>query len=221
MGRDGPATVACLVTIAGALGVGCSREDRPPTELVDGSRARAPTVQLDAPTPQIATKVSTVRPYSARAGAVARHCLDTARDHAPTEVVVVRVGASGSSVTFRTSGGALVACDGSDGDPACGRAYGKVQHDRLLDPRLDLVCTTASGARLAFAWFEPSRETVYVAVRQPGYTEVYRVAGDAPVRISTPSGISIPESSATFDVSEHDATGSLLRTSTIVARVAG
>jgi len=74
---------------------------------------------------------------------------------------------------------------------------------------------------LAFAWFEPDRQTAYVAVRQNGYVEVYRVAGGVPARVSTPSHISTADSSATFDVSEHDTTGALLRTSTIVARVAG
>jgi len=63
--------------------------------------------------------------------------------------------------------------------------------------------------------------TAYVAVRQPGYVEAYRVAGAVPVRISTTSGISATNSSATFDVSEHSRRGALLRRSTFVARVAG
>ena len=221
MARGRTATVACVVAAALAASVGCSREDPPPAELVDGSRARAPAVQLEAPTPQIRTTVSIVRPQQARVGSLAGRCLDAAREHAPYGYVVGRVGASGSSVTFRTSGSALVACDGSDRARTCGRAYGRIEHDRLVDPRLDLACTTASGAPLAFSWFEPRRQTAYVAVRQPGYTEVYRVAGHVPVRISTPTGISAPDSSAAFDVSEHDATGALLRRSTIVARVAG
>lgn len=219
MARSRAATVAFLLATV-AVSVGCSREDRPPPRLVDGSRARAPNVRLDAPRPQIRTKLSIVRPRQAQVGGLPRRCLDSAREHAPRGAVVVRVGASGSSVTFRTSGRALVACD-SDGAGTCGRAYGRVERGRLLDPRLDLACTAASEAPLAFAWFEPNSETAYVAVRQPGYTEVYRVTGHAPVRISTTTGISIRESSATFDVSEHDATGALLRRSTIVARVAG
>ena len=221
MARRRSATLPCLLATALAAGVGCSREDRPPDELVDGSRARAPAVQLEAPTPQIRTKVSIDRPQQARVGSLAGRCLDAAREHAPTGLVVGRIGASGSSVTFRTSASALVACDGSDRGRPCGRAYGRIEHDRLVDPRLDLACTTAAGAPLAFAWFEPSRRTAYVAVRQPGYTEVYRVAGHVPVRISTPTDISTRDSSATFDVSEHDATGVLLRSSTIIARVAG
>jgi hypothetical protein len=219
--RNRLATVACLLATVAASGVGCSREDRPPTELVDGSRARAPAVQLEAPTPQIRTKVSVAAPPQVPARSAGRRCLDAAREHAPSGFVVVRVGVSGSSVTFRTSGRALVACDGSDRAHTCGRAYGRVQHGRLLDPRLDLACTTASGAPLAFAWYEPSRRTAYVAVRQPGYTEVYRVAGRVPVRISSPTRISTADAIATFDVSEHDATGALVRTSTVSARVAG
>jgi len=203
------------------VGAGCSHENRPPLELVDGSRARAPAVHLEAPTPQILTKVSVRRPPRVQAGSLAAGCRDTAREHAPNGRIVVRVGASGSTATFRTSGSALLACDGSGPGHICGRAYGRTKRDRLLDPRLDLACKTAAGAPLAFAWFEPGRQTAYVAVRQNGYVEVYRVAGGVPVRVSTPSHISTSDSSATFEVSEHDTTGALLRTSTIVARVAG
>jgi hypothetical protein len=92
----------------------------------------------------------------------------------------------------------------------------------LRDPRLDLAgCTTAEGDPVAFAWIEPSRDASFVAVRQRGYVEVYPVAGRLPVRVATTSGISLAESRATFEVSEHDATGALLRRSSVEARVAG
>ncbi len=103
----------------------------------------------------------------------------------------------------------------------CGRAYGRLVRSRLQDPRLDLACTTLSGGPLAFAWFEPGRHTAYVAVRQPGYVEVYPVAGRAPIRITTTTGISVAGSSATFEISEHDRGGALLRSSTLEARIAG
>jgi hypothetical protein len=171
--------------------------------------------------PQILTKVSVRRPPRVQGRSLAGRCLDAAHEHAPKGLIVVRVGASGSSTTFRTSGGALVACDSGRPGRICGRAYGRTTRDRLLDPRLDLACKTAAEAPLAFAWFEPGRRTAYVAVRQTGYIEVYRVAGGVPVRVSTPSHISTEDSSAALDLSEHGTTGALLRTSTIVARVAG
>ena len=139
----------------------------------------------------------------------------------PSGPLVVRIGVRGMSVTFPTAAGrALVACDGGRAE-WCGRAYGRLEHGRLHDPRLDLACMTAAGDPLAFGWFEPGRGTAYVAVRQPGYVEAYRVAGAVPVRISTTTGISARNSSATFDVSEHSRRGALLRRSTFVARVAG
>lgn len=221
MASAGTGVVVCLL-VALAAGVGaCSSERQPPDELVDGNRATHPSVSLDAPTPQILTKVSVVQPLRRRTGTAAGRCLAAARDHVPSGQLVVRIGVTGMSVTFPTaSGRALVACD-SGRTEWCGRAYGRLEHRRLHDPRLDLACMTAAGDPLAFAWFEPGRGTAYVAVRQPGYVEAYRVVGAAPVRISTTSGISATNSSATFDVSEHGRRGALLRRSTLVARVAG
>jgi hypothetical protein len=217
----GTGIVVWLLVALVAGGGACSSEHQPPTELVDGSRTTPPPFSLDAPTPQIQTKVAVVQPLRRRAGTATGPCLAAARDHAPSGPLVARIGVSGLSVTFPTaSGRALVACDSGRAE-WCGRAYGRLEHGRLHDPRLDLACTTAEGAPLAFGWFEPGRGTVYVAVRQPGYVEAYRVAGRAPVRISTTSGISATNSSATFDVSEHDRRGALLRRSTFVARVAG
>jgi len=214
--------MAVWLVVALVAGVdACSSERHPPAELVDGSRATPPSVSLDAPTPQILTKVSVVEPLLRRAGPAGGRCLAAARDHAPSGPLVVRIGVSGMSVTFPTaSGRALVACDGGRAE-WCGRAYGRLEHGGLHDPRLDLACVTAAGARLAFAWFEPGRATAFLAVRQQGYVEAYRGAGAVPVRISTTSGISATNSSATFDVSEHGPRGALLRRSTFVARVAG
>jgi hypothetical protein len=192
--------------------------------LVDGSRAEAPAVLLDAPTPQIRTKVFVAPSDRLRADSPPSRCLRAARDHAPTGPLVSRIGASGLSVTFRTaSGRALVACDGISpaGGPWCGRAYGRLDRGRLRDPRLDLACTSASGAPVAFAWFEPGADASFVAVRQAGYVEVYRVAGGAPVRISTTTGISASDSTAAVEVSEHDRRGAFLRASILEARVAG
>ena len=98
----------------------------------------------------------------------------------------------------------------------------RLESGRLLDPRLDLAgCATTSGDTVAFAWFQPGPHTSFVAVRQQGYVEVYPVVAHLPVRISTTAHISTQESRATFEVSEHDASGALLRSSILEARVAG
>ncbi len=74
---------------------------------------------------------------------------------------------------------------------------------------------------MGFVWVEPSPGTRFVAVAQPEYTEVYDVAGELPVRVATTSGVDAETSSAVFDISEHDASGRLLRTYELRAQVAG
>jgi hypothetical protein len=64
---------------------------------------------------------------------------------------------------------------------------------------------------MGFVWVEPSSETHYLSVAQPGFIEVYEVAGDLPVRIATTSGVGADPLAATFHLFEHDATGNLLR----------
>jgi hypothetical protein len=144
---------------------------------------------------------------------------------APAGQAIVRVGATGVSVSYR-SGSALRACDGDAGSVAakrwCGRAYGRLARGRLLDPRLDVAgCRTPDDTPVAFAWFEPGPRSSYIAVRQPGYVEVYPVVGGLPVRISTTSAIEDETSGARFRVSEYDSDGRPLRSSTLDARVSG
>ena len=133
----------------------------------------------------------------------------------------------GMSVSFRTSSGhALFACDASAPTAAgrtsfCGGAYGRLEHGRLHDPRLDLAaCRTAEGDVVGFAWIEPRPDAAYVAVRQDGYTEVYPVRTATPVRVTT-LDVDTGASGATFELSEHAHDGALLRASTFQARVAG
>ena len=142
--------------------------------------------------------------------------------------MVVRIGVNGESVTFRASSGqSLIACDGaataSEGRHVwCGLAVGRLEHRRLRDPRLDLAgCRYAAADPVAFAWVEPGRATRYVAVSQPGFSEVYRVAAGLPVRITTTSGVDQERSRTSFRITEHDGEGRLLRAYTLDARVAG
>ena len=226
VGARGIGTLAAIVVVANAGG--CARDDSPPTRLADGSPAGVPTVELDAPKPQIVTKASSVRPSRAPRRSLAGRCIAESYDHPVGSALVVRVGTTGSSVTFRTSSRlALVGCDGdASGKGAahsfCGRAYARLERGRLRDPGLDLAgCTTATGDTVAFAWFQPGPKTSSVAVQQPGYVEVYPVVGRVPVRISTTTNIAAQDSRATFEVSEHDVSGALLRSSILEARVAG
>jgi hypothetical protein len=225
--RTGGAVALVGVAVVVAM-AGCSSEShRPPAQLVDGTTSKAPSVRLDAPNPQILTAVASIETKEALAGTAAGECLRAAREHQASGPVVVRTGAAGISATFTTaSGRALVACDGdhalrADDRSWCGRAYGRPDRRRLLDPRLDLAgCRTSAGDTIAFAWFTPGRDTAYIAVQQKGYTEVYPVAGRLPVRVTT-DRIAPDRSGATFEMSEHGPSGALLRSSTLEARVAG
>jgi hypothetical protein len=148
-------------------------------------------------------------------------------DFEATGSAVVRFGVSSESVTFREAGGAAVfGCSNSPGPREgnrrwCGGAYGQLYSGRLRDARLDIICQTSEGSQVGFAWIEPGEGTRYVAVAQPEYTEVYEPAGGLPVRIFTVSGVDLETSSATFDISEHDAEGKRLRDYELEAFVAG
>jgi hypothetical protein len=220
------AAVAALVAIAAA----CTGDDKPPAQLIDGTPAERPSaVTLEGiAEDQIATMVDAVDARRLAPTTRAAQCLRRARDHAAVGPVVARIGVNGESVTFRSSSGqSLIACDRAAGARKerqvwCGTAVGRLEHERLQDPRLDLAgCRTATADPVAFAWIEPGRATRYVTVGQPGFTEVYRVASGLPVRVTTTSGIDHEGSRSSFRITEHDADGRLLRAYTLDARVAG
>jgi hypothetical protein len=222
----GPRVV--LVALAALVQVACLEGDEPPSRLVDGSPARAPSVTLAGVSPrQVETEAAVLDLRDAANRPVAR-CLATTREHVPHAPIVRRVGVDGASVTYRTaSGRGLVACDGTalragDGLTWCGVALAQMRDERLLDPRLDLAsCSKPSGKSVAFTWVEPGPRTRYVAVRRHGFVEVYPVVAGLPVRVATTSGIDLDTSSASFDVSEHDAESRRLRSYTLRTRVAG
>ena len=144
----------------------------------------------------------------------------------PVGVIVRRIGVWSESVTFRVRS-AVVGCDGTERATGgrgrwCGGSYGRLLERRLRDPRLDIAgCRTAGGDPAAFAWVEPRRGTRYVVVAQPGYAEVYPVVRGLPVRVATASGIESDPIGASFDVSEYDPAGRLLRAYEFVARPSG
>jgi hypothetical protein len=216
-----------LVALAAVAQVACLGGGGP-IRLVDGSLARASSIALDGVgSRQIATRATAVDHPDTTTGPVAR-CIATMREHAPRAPVIWRVGVDGASVTLATaSGREIAACDGtalSTGhDPTwCGVALGRLREGRLRDPRLDLAaCSTPSADPIAFAWVSPGPRARYVAVGGDGFVEVYLVVAGLPVRVASTSGIDVDTSSASFEISEHDARGGLLRSYTLLASVAG
>jgi hypothetical protein len=198
----------------------------PPPSLFDGSPAREPHVELEGvDTPVIRTRAMVERgvPGSERRTS----CLESFPGRRPSTVSVARVSVLGETVTFRdASGTSVLGCDngaGSRDDDRrwCGGAYGRLYDGRLLDPRLDLLCTDADDSPIAFAWIVPSAGSRFVVLRQDGYAEAYETAASLPVRVASSVGIDVATSSAILDVSEHDREGALLRRYSVEARVAG
>jgi hypothetical protein len=138
----------------------------------------------------------------------------------PRGGIAVRIGVDGESVTMRDRAG-VTACDGT-GAPAawCGSSFGRLYLGRLRDPRLDIGGCLHAGAPIAFAWIDPGPGTRYVAVVQPGYAEVYEAAGGLPVRVTT-RDVRADSSGASFQFTEHDARGRLLRRAQVDAVPAG
>ncbi len=218
---------AALGALPCALLVTACRDDTP-TQLANGATARASPVVLEGVEgATVATEIEVVPLARVPPQSVLARCLGRLATDAPITTIVVRTGVTGRSVTVGTlSGKALYACDGrsargSDEALWCGTAHGRLEHGRLLDPRLDLSACMGPTDPLAFAWAEPQPETRYLAVRQRGYVEVYPVKGRSPVRIATTTGIDVTGSRASFEVGEHDARGGLLRSYELEASVAG
>ena len=160
-------------------------------------------------------------------GSLAADCLrGRARDAHPIGPLVERVGANGASVTLRDASG-LYGCDDSRGRREedrrwCGDSFGRLYDGHLRDPRLDIAgCTTGDGLAMGFAWVEAARGVRYIVVEQLGYAEVYEVAAALPVRISTTTGVHVEGSRASFDISEHDEGGLLVRRYRLEAAPAG
>jgi hypothetical protein len=202
---------------------GCTREPPVPSTLADGSAARPPPVRLEGVAgPSIATRMRVLRVPVERGSPEAR-CVGSAD---ASSVVVQRVGVSGASLTFRGSGRReLYGCDASTARPSaraswCGRSFGRLHAGRLRDPRLSVSCRDVDGEPLGFAWVEPGHLASYVVVARVGFHEVYPVAGDLPVRITT-GEVDLDRSSAVFAVGEHARDGRRLRSYELEARVSG
>lgn len=227
---------ACLRTLIVALALttslaGCAGEsdDGAGGRLLDGTSAQDLPVELAGIEGRMVLTSATVVPVDAiEDDSAAGSCLRDRFGHlVAAGPAVVRVGVKSETVTFgAVSGQAIFGCSDSPGPREanrrwCGVAYGELNAGRLQDPRLDIICETTAGNQAGFAWVQPAEDVRFVAVEQPGYTEIYEAAGGLPIRIATVSGVDVETSSATFAVSEHDAEGRRLREYELEAFVAG
>lgn len=207
---------------------GCAGAEAESPALIDGSAGREAPVELegvDAVTVLTAARVTDAD--AIEAGSPAETCLrgPFAGSNA-SGAIVTRVGVNTESVTFRESDRSLLGCDNSLGSREgnrrwCGSAYGMLYGGRLRDPRLSISCVTPEETLIGSAWVQPSSRAHYVVVHEPGFAEVYPVTGDLPVRVATAGGAKREGSRASFELSEHDAAGKLLRRYRLDAFVAG
>jgi hypothetical protein len=222
-------TRVAAIVVGLLLMAGCAANDSgAPTTLMNGSRVPELPVGLEGIASQaVLTSVATSSIGEIEAGSAIATCVKRARDDRLSGPIVVRVGVSGESVTFRNgSGRGLYGCDNSVGPreagrQVCGVAFGQLSEEgRLRDPRLNVgACTTKEGEPLGFAWVEPIESARYVAVEQDGYVEVYETAGGLPIRVTT-NDVAIERSSAAFGVTEHAVNGALVRRYLLEASVA-
>lgn len=217
-----------LILALGSMLVACSNDASPPATFMDGSPSREPPVELEGVSgPAALTRVRVVDVDEIGPRSLSADCLRTReRRPRPALPLVERIGVTSTTVTFAAASD-LYGCDDSPGPREedrrwCSTSFGRLYDGRLRDPRLDIAgCRTAAGEPMGFVWVEPDARTRYVAVEQEGYTEVYETAGSLPVRIATTTGVEIEGSRASFHVSEHDASGRLVRRYTVDAVVAG
>jgi hypothetical protein len=143
----------------------------------------------------------------------------------PSDVIIQRIAVTTETVTLRHASD-LSGCDNTRGPREgnrhwCGTSSGRVDGGHLSDPRLDIVgCRTSQGELVGFAWIEPGAGVRYVVVDQPGYAEVFEVAGGLPIRVPT-IDVQVEGSRASFRISEYHATGMLVRRYTLEAVPAG
>ncbi len=223
-----PATAAALTAVALAV-VGCAdRGHRVETRhLVDGSVSSALPRALGAVADGLIMSRVRVR-RAMRLDPRGRTCVASFRGEftvAADAVVVERTGVTGASLTFSDARRHVVlGCDrtgrGAAGSAWCARSVGRRVNGRLEDPRLDILCVGRRGDPVGFAWIEPMPATRWVVVGAGGDREVEPVAAGLPVRVAT-RAVDAATSSATFAVSEYDATGAELARYRLPVRVAG
>lgn len=210
--------VVAAVALAAA---GCGRVVDRPTRLLDGT-----------PATHFRPVEDSVIAFGriVQLGDRADQCLaaaDQAKVAADTPAVE-RVGVDGESLTFASrDGSAVFACDGGV-DPAgerslpwCHTVVGELDHGRVLDPRLDVICRDRRRRPVAYAFVEPVAGAHWIGVRQDAYTELYEALGDLPVRVVTTTGIDPDNARATLELTQYSPEGRELTHGEMEARVAG
>ncbi len=191
-----------------------------PGRLIDGSVPRAVPVPLRARGSTFVMTTVRVRRVRAIPRRVAS-CVPGERLPG-AEAVVERIGVNGRDLTFLGLGSTIEGCDRNphaNGTPWCGGAGWLFRNGRVSDPRL-VICQERHGKPVvAFGWINPLPRAQWIVVDQPGFREVYPVAGRLPVRVTTVSGISRREG-VTFEVEQYDARGVSLARSSVTAAVA-
>jgi hypothetical protein len=210
---------ALVAMLASSAGAGAERTG-PPLRLIDGSTPPAvPTALKGRHGPLAATRVRLVRVAQRRAQVAA--CVPGDRVPGGRQVVE-RIDVSGRTLTFLGLSSAVDGCDRTPravSRPWCGRAAWPLRHRRVSDARLS-ICTDSRGRPVAaFAWIDPLRRAAWIVVHQPGFGEVYPVAGRLPVRVSTVAGIEYGR--AIFRYTEYDVRGVMLARRTITPAIAG
>jgi hypothetical protein len=218
-----PAGAALVIALALASLAGCGgSESGAPDRLLDGSHPTLPAPLRGLAGSPVGTKVSIAAARALDAGVAACGIVRSGSGRA----AIHRIGVRAESVTLRV-GRDVRACDhdrsavAEVGGRWCGISAARLRGERLRDPRLDLCADSKGRLVAAFAWIQPLPATSFVVVDQQGYSEVYRVAGRLPMRISTATGIDADSSSAVFEYAEYSATGRRLARRTLRAYVAG
>ncbi len=162
------------------------------------------------------TRVRVVRPSQIRR--LVKSCVS---DTLPEgDRVVERIGVNGRTITFLGRYSTIEGCDrnpGANGTIWCGKAGWTWRNGRVSDPRLT-VCQSRNGRPVvAFGWINAVPRAKWIVVDQPGFREVYPIAGHLPVRVSTVSAIG---SSTTFRTSQYDGRGALLARKVVTASIA-
>lgn len=214
---------ASLCALVSALALSADAGAGHRITLIDGSRAPHVPKVLEARGPHLVmTKVRLGTVRSMRPSLTRCPDARTAERGAP---VVERIGLNGRSVTFLVSRTEIAGCDRDPSarrfvGPWCGLAGWAYAGGRVGDPRLAICFDGRSKPLIAFGWINPVPRARWIVIDQPGYREVYPVAGGLPVRVSTVSGLG-RAGAAVFHTAQYDRQGVLLVRRKVVAAIAG
>jgi hypothetical protein len=215
------ARTASLCGLAVALSLPCLARSGAPTRLVDGSVPPSLPAALRAHGG--ALKMTRVRAGVVRSMRASLARCPQAPEAGGQYPVVERIGYHGRSVTFLVSRSVIAGCDRSPrargvNGPWCGLAGWRFADHRVTDARLDLCYKSRGSPAAAFGWINPVRHAKWIVIDQPGYREVYPVAGGLPVRVSTVKGLG--RRPTVFGTAQYDARGVLLVRRKVVAVIA-